>query len=665
MTDKERIDWLRRELDRHNYNYYVKNAPEISDQEFDTLMHELQALEANHPEWDDDASPTRRVGSDLSHEFVQVAHHTPMLSLDNTYNRAEVGAFYQRVSEAFDGEPFAVCCELKFDGLSISLTYEEGRLVRAVTRGDGVRGDDVTANVRTIRSVPLRLDPAGTWPAVFEIRGEVLMPWESFERLNREREAREEPLFANPRNAAAGTLKSKNSAVVARRRLDAYLYYLLGDTLPSDSHYANMQAAAAWGFRVSDAARLAHSLDDIYAFIDYWDEARRELPVATDGIVLKVDSLAQQRRLGATAKSPRWAIAYKFQAERARTRLREVSYQVGRTGAVTPVANMDPVLLAGTTVRRASLHNEDIMCQLDLHVGDWVYVEKAGEIIPQVVGVDSSARQPGSPAVHFIDRCPECGATLVRYEGEAAHYCPNDTACPPQLKGRIEHFISRDAMDISSLGPETVDDYYNRGLIHDAADLYGIRTSDINGADGGRQRSAERIVEGIARSRTVPFERVVFALGIRFVGKVVAKQLARHFGDIDALMAATPDDLLQTEGVGTVIAQSVINYFANPDNRRFVERLRQAGLQMAVERTETVSDKLTGQTIVISGTFVHHSRDEYKTLIERHGGKNAGSISKKTSFILAGDNMGPAKLEKATKLGIRLVSEDEFLAMIE
>lgn len=665
MTDKERIDWLRHELDRHNYNYYVKNAPEISDQEFDTLMHELQALEANHPEWDDDASPTRRVGSDLSHEFVQVAHRTPMLSLDNTYNRAEVGAFYQRVSEALGGESFAVCCELKFDGLSISLTYEEGRLVRAVTRGDGVRGDDVTANVRTIRSVPLRLDPAGMWPAVFEIRGEVLMPWESFERLNREREAREEPLFANPRNAAAGTLKSKNSAVVARRRLDAYLYYLLGDTLPSDSHYANMQAAAAWGFRVSDAARLAHSLDDIYAFIDYWDEARRELPVATDGIVLKVDSLAQQRRLGATAKSPRWAIAYKFQAERARTRLREVTYQVGRTGAVTPVANMDPVLLAGTTVRRASLHNEDIMRQLDLHVGDWVYVEKAGEIIPQVVGVDSSARQPGSPAVHFIDRCPECGATLVRYEGEAAHYCPNDTACPPQLKGRIEHFISRDAMDISSLGPETVDDYYNRGLIHDAADLYGIRTSDINGADGGRQRSAERIVEGIARSRTVPFERVVFALGIRFVGKVVAKQLARHFSDIDTLMAATPDDLLQTEGVGTVIAQSVVNYFANPDNRRFVERLRQAGLQMTVERTETISDRLTGQTIVISGTFVHHSRDEYKTLIERHGGKNAGSISKKTSFILAGDNMGPAKLEKATKLGIRLVSEDEFLAMIE
>ena len=641
MTDKERIDWLRHELDRHNYNYYVKNAPEISDQEFDTLMHELQALEANHPEWDDDASPTRRVGSDLSHEFVQVAHRTPMLSLDNTYNRAEVGAFYQRVSEALGGEPFAVCCELKFDGLSISLTYEEGRLVRAVTRGDGVRGDDVTANVRTIRSVPLRLDPAGMC------------------------EAREEPLFANPRNAAAGTLKSKNSAVVARRRLDAYLYYLLGDTLPSDSHYANMQAAAAWGFRVSDAARLAHSLDDIYAFIDYWDEARRELPVATDGIVLKVDSLAQQRRLGATAKSPRWAIAYKFQAERARTRLREVTYQVGRTGAVTPVANMDPVLLAGTTVRRASLHNEDIMRQLDLHVGDWVYVEKAGEIIPQVVGVDSSARQPGSPAVHFIDRCPECGATLVRYEGEAAHYCPNDTACPPQLKGRIEHFISRDAMDISSLGPETVDDYYNRGLIHDAADLYGIRTSDINGADGGRQRSAERIVEGIARSRTVPFERVVFALGIRFVGKVVAKQLARHFSDIDTLMAATPDDLLQTEGVGTVIAQSVVNYFANPDNRRFVERLRQAGLQMTVERTETISDRLTGQTIVISGTFVHHSRDEYKTLIERHGGKNAGSISKKTSFILAGDNMGPAKLEKATKLGIRLVSEDEFLAMIE
>lgn len=665
MTDKERIDWLRRELDRHNYNYYVRNAPEISDQEFDTLMHELQALEKAHPEWDDDNSPTRRVGSDLNHEFTQVAHRTPMLSLDNTYNRDEVGAFYQRVSEALQGEPFAVCCELKFDGLSISLTYENGRLVRAVTRGDGTRGDDVTANVRTIQSVPLRLDPDGTYPAAFEIRGEVLMPWKSFERLNREREAREEPLFANPRNAAAGTLKSKNSAVVARRHLDAYLYYLLGDTLPSDSHYANMQAAAEWGFRVSDAARLAHSLDDIYAFIDHWDKARRELPVATDGIVLKVDSLTQQRRLGATAKSPRWAIAYKFQAERARTRLREVTYQVGRTGAVTPVANMDPVLLAGTTVKRASLHNEDIMRQLDLHVGDWVYVEKAGEIIPQVVGVDSSARQEGAPAVQFIDHCPECGAALVRYEGEAAHYCPNDTACPPQLKGRIEHFISRDAMDISSLGPETVDDYYNRGLIHDAADLYNIRTDDINGAYGTRQRSAERIVEGIAQSRSVPFERVVFALGIRFVGKVVAKQLARHFGHIDALIAATPDDLLQTEGVGAVIAQSVIAYFANPTNRQFVERLRQAGLQMAVERTEAASDRLAGQTIVISGTFVHHSREEYKTLIEQHGGKNASSISKKTSFVLAGSNVGPAKLEKAAKLGIRLVNEDEFLALIE
>ena len=665
MTDKERIDWLRSELTRHNYNYYVKNAPEITDQEFDRMMHELLSLEAAHPEWDDDTSPSRRVGSDLSHEFEQVAHRYPMLSLDNTYNRDEVGAFYQRVSAGLGGEPFALCCELKFDGLSISLTYEDGRLVRAVTRGDGVRGDDVTENVRTIRSVPLRLAPGSAWPASFEMRGEVLMPWDSFERLNREREAREEPLFANPRNAASGTLKSKNSAVVARRGLDAYFYYVLGDALPSDSHYENVRAAASWGFRVSEAMRRVRTLDEVYAFIDYWDTERRRLPVATDGIVLKVDSLSQQRRLGLTAKSPRWAIAYKFQAERERTRLVEVTYQVGRTGAVTPVANMDPVQLAGTVVRRASLHNEDIMRQLDLHEGDWVYVEKAGEIIPQVVGVDAAARAAGAQPVRFITHCPECGTALVRYEGEAATYCPNDATCPPQLKGRIEHFISRDAMDISQLGPETVDDYYGRGLIRDAADLYDIRTEDINGADGTRQRSAERIVEGIARSRSVPFERVVYALGIRFVGKVVAKQLARHFGDIDALMAARLDDLLQVEGVGTVIAQSVMAYFAREENRRFVERLRRAGLKMAVEQAEAASDRLAGKTIVISGTFSQHTREEYKTLIERHGGKNAGSISGKTSFVLAGENMGPAKLEKAAKAGVPLVSEAEFLAMIE
>ena len=665
MTDKERIDWLRSELTRHNYNYYVKNAPEITDQEFDRMMHELLSLEAAHPEWDDDTSPSRRVGSDLSHEFEQVAHRYPMLSLDNTYNRDEVGAFYQRVSAGLDGEPFDLCCELKFDGLSISLTYEDGRLVRAVTRGDGVRGDDVTENIRTIRSVPLRLAPGGAWPASFEMRGEVLMPWDSFERLNREREAREEPLFANPRNAASGTLKSKNSAVVARRGLDAYFYYVLGDALPSDSHYENVRAAASWGFRVSEAMRRVRTLDEVYAFIDYWDTERRRLPVATDGIVLKVDSLSQQRRLGLTAKSPRWAIAYKFQAERERTRLVEVTYQVGRTGAVTPVANMDPVQLAGTVVRRASLHNEDIMRQLDLHEGDWVYVEKAGEIIPQVVGVDAAARAAGAQPVRFITHCPECGTALVRYEGEAATYCPNDATCPPQLKGRIEHFISRDAMDISQLGPETVDDYYGRGLIRDAADLYDIRTEDINGADGTRQRSAERIVEGIARSRSVPFERVVYALGIRFVGKVVAKQLARHFGDIDALMAARLDDLLQVEGVGTVIAQSVMAYFAREENCRFVERLRRAGLKMAVEQVEAASDRLAGKTIVISGTFSQHTREEYKTLIERHGGKNAGSISGKTSFVLAGENMGPAKLEKAAKAGVPLVSEAEFLAMIE
>lgn len=664
MTDKERVDWLRNELDRHNYNYYVKNAPVISDQEFDTLMHELQSLESAHPEWDDDTSPTRRVGSDISHDFVQVAHRYPMLSLDNTYNRDEVGAFYQRVSAGLGGEPFALCCELKFDGLSISLTYEEGRLVRAVTRGDGTRGDDVTANVRTIRSVPLRLPPGGSWPPSFEIRGEVLMPWDSFGRLNRERESSGEALFANPRNAAAGTLKSKSSAVAARRGLDAYFYYLMGDTLPGDSHYENVSATAAWGFRVSDAMRRVRSLEEVYAFIDHWDTARKHLPVATDGVVLKVDSLAQQRRLGLTAKSPRWAIAYKFPAERARTRLLGVTYQVGRTGAVTPVANMQPVQLAGTVVKRASLHNEDIMRQLDLHEGDWVYVEKAGEIIPQVVGVDAAARAAGAPPVAFVRHCPECGAALVRYEGEAATYCPNDTACPPQLKGRIEHFISRDAMDISSLGPETVDDYYARGLIRDAADLYGIRAEDINGTDGTRQRSAERIVEGIRRSRTVPFERVVYALGIRFVGKVVAKQLARHFKSVDALMAATADELLQADGVGAVIAQSVRAYFSNEANRRFVERLRQAGLQMEVEQAEGASDRLAGQTVVISGTFSRHTREEYKALIERHGGKNAGSISGKTSFLLAGENVGPAKLDKAAKLGIRLVGEEEFLAMV-
>lgn len=664
MNEKERLLALREELHRHNHNYYVLNAPEISDQAFDRLMAELQQLEQKHPELADANSPTMRVGSDLNHEFTQIAHVYPMLSLGNTYNREDVRAFYERVQEGLEGQPFEICCELKFDGLSISLTYEHGRLLHAVTRGDGERGDDVTDNIRTIRTIPLQL-AAADWPERFEIRGEVLMPWSSFEALNREREAREEPLFANPRNAASGTLKSKNSAVVAQRKLDAYLYYLLGEDIPQVSHYDNMQRAQHWGFKISDAMFVAHSLEEIYAYIDKWDVERKNLPVATDGIVLKVNNIRQQQQLGYTAKSPRWAIAYKFQAERACTRLKEVTYQVGRTGAVTPVANMEPVQLAGTVVKRASLHNEDIIRQLDLHLNDYVYVEKAGEIIPQIVGVAAEKRGTDlGERVTFIKTCPECGTPLVRYEGEAAHYCPNETACPPQLKGRIEHFISRDAMNIDSLGPETVDDYFERGLIRDAAGLYQLQIAQLCGADRSREKSARKVIEGIARSREVPFDRVLFALGIRFVGKVVAKLLARHFKSIDGLRNASADELLQVEGIGTVIAQSIKTYFANPTNLDLVERLRSAGVQMEMPEQQQLSDTLNGLSIVISGTFARHSREEYKALIEGHGGKNVGSISKKTAFILAGENIGPSKLEKAQKLGIRLVGEEEFLEMI-
>ena len=665
---KERIGQLRSELDRHNYNYYVLNAPEISDQEFDRMMRELQDLEAAHPEYDDPDSPTKRVGSDLNQEFVQVPHRYPMLSLANTYNKQEVADFYERVRGGLEGEPFEICCEMKYDGLSISLTYEQGRLVRAVTRGDGVQGDDVTENVKTIRCIPLRLRQGTGYPGVFEIRGEILMPWTSFEALNREREEREEPLFANPRNAASGTLKSKNSSVVASRKLDAYLYYLLGDEVPFDGHYENLQAARGWGFKISEGMRKVTTLQEIYDFIDYWDVERKNLPVATDGIVLKVNSQRQQRALGYTAKSPRWAIAYKFQAERARTRLDAVTFQVGRTGAVTPVANMEPVQLAGTVVRRATLHNADVMAQLDLHIGDMVYVEKGGEIIPKIVGVDKDARGPQTgPKVEFITHCPECGAPLVRYEGEAAWYCPNDTACPPQIKGRIEHFISRKAMDIDSLGPETVDEYYRRGLIRDVADLYDIRVEQINGDDGGREKSAQKIVRSIADSIRVPFERVVFALGIRFVGEIAAKALARHFKTMDALAHATLDEMLQINGIGTVIAESVIRYFQDEANCGLVRRLREKGVRMELTEEEMSghSDKLAGQSIVVSGVFSLHSRDEYKALIERHGGKNVGSISSKTSFVLAGANMGPAKLEKATKLGIPILSEEDFLKRIE
>lgn len=666
MTDeRQRILQLRKELHEHNYKYYVLNQPEISDQEFDFMMKELQELEVRHEDMFDPNSPTQRVGSDINQEFTQVTHKYPMLSLANTYSQEEVADFYNSVKKGLNGEDFEICCELKYDGLSISLTYEDGKLVRGVTRGDGVHGDDVTANVKTIRSIPLVLKD-GDWPKEFEIRGEILMPWNVFERLNQEREAAEEPLFANPRNAASGTLKSQNSALVASRNLDAYLYYLLGDELPGDGHYENLEKAREWGFKISEGMRKVKTLQEIYDFIDYWDTERKNLPVATDGIVLKVNSLRQQRALGYTAKNPRWAIAYKFKAERACTRLNEVTFQVGRTGAVTPVANMEPVQLAGTTVRRATLNNEDFIRSLDLHIGDYVYVEKGGEIIPKIVGVDIEQRPIIAQPVTFITHCPECGAKLVRYEGEAAYYCPNDAGCPPQIKGRIEHFISRKAMNIDSIGPETVDDFYRHGLVRNVADLYDIEVQQING-DGSRQKSAEKIVNGIEASKQVPFERVVFALGIRFVGETTARLLARHFKTIDALAAARLQDLLEVEGVGEVIAKSVMTYFRNPVTMQIVERLRGYGLQMALseEQMSSATNKLAGKSIVISGVFAHHSRDEYKQMIEQNGGKNVGSISGKTSFILAGENMGPAKLQKAEKLGIQIVDEEAFLKMIE
>ena len=661
--DKEEILSLREELHRHNYNYYVLNAPVISDEEFDMKMHRLQDLEQMYPELDDPNSPTRRVGSDLNNEFQTVLHKRPMLSLANTYNRQEVAEFYQRVSEGLHGAPFEICCELKFDGLSISLHYEKGRLVRAVTRGDGVQGDDVTENVRTIRTIPLSLPVGGTYPDEFEIRGEVLMPWASFDRLNSEREREGEPLFANPRNAASGTLKSKNSSVVAQRGLDAYLYYLLGEGVPGDSHYANLQAAAAWGFQISAQMRLAHTLEDIYDYIDYWDTERRNLPVATDGIVLKVNSLAQQRALGMTAKSPRWAIAYKFKAEQEETILRQVVFQVGRTGAVTPVANMDPVHLAGTQVRRATLHNADFMAQLHLHVGDRVLVEKGGEIIPKIVD-NVTPNHPG--AIPFITQCPVCGTPLVRYEGESAYYCPNESGCPPLLLGRIEHFISRKAMNINSLGPETVDALYRTGLIADAADLYGLTEEQLLTIEGGGCEMARRIIQSIDESRAVPFERVLFAIGIRFVGEIAAKALARNFGSMEAVRNASLESLLAINGIGEVIARSVITFFHDEKNLAYVQRLCQAGLQMQLSQQEQQvrSDTLQGQSVVVSGVFRHHSRDEYKALIEQHGGRNVGSISAKTSFVLAGENMGPAKLEKASRLGIRILSEEEFLSLI-
>lgn len=664
MMAKDKIKALREALEQHNYNYYVLSAPTISDREFDEMMKELQTLEEAHPEYADPHSPTQRVGSDLSKEFEQVVHKYPMLSLGNTYSEDEVKDFYERIARDLN-EPFEIVAELKYDGTSISLTYENGRLVRAVTRGDGTRGDDVTANVKTIRSVPLKLMGEG-YPAEFEIRGEILLPWAEFDRLNKEREEQEEPLFANPRNAASGTLKQLNPAIVAARKLDAYFYYLLGAELPAETHFDNLGAARSWGFKIPDVIRVCNSLQDIYDYIAYWDVERKNLPVATDGIVLKVNSLRQQRNLGFTAKSPRWAIAYKFQAERAVTRLNSVSFQVGRTGTVTPVANLEPVLLAGTTVKRASLHNADIIEGLDLHLGDRVFVEKGGEIIPKIVGVDVEARGLlVGDKVRFIRSCPECGTPLVRPEGEAAHYCPNEAGCPPQIKGKIEHFVTRRAMNIN-MGPETVEDLYEAGYVKDTADLYALEISDLLRLERWAEKSARNLMASLEESKQVPFERVLYGLGIRFVGETVAKRLVAAFHSMDQLEQATLEDLTAVDEIGDRIAQSVIDYFADERNRTLVNRLKEYGLQMSVaeEVLANRSEKLKGLSIVISGTFAKHSRDEYKAMIEQHGGKNSGSVSGKTDYILAGDNMGPAKLEKAAKLGVKIINEDEFLNMI-
>lgn len=661
---KDKIKALREALEQHNYNYYVLSAPTISDREFDEMMKELQVLEEAHPEYADPHSPTQRVGSDLSKEFEQVVHKYPMLSLGNTYSEDEVKDFYERIARDLN-EPFEIVAELKYDGTSISLTYEDGRLVRAVTRGDGTRGGDVTANVKTIRSVPLKL-MGDRYPATFEIRGEILLPWAEFDRLNKEREEQEEPLFANPRNAASGTLKQQNPAVVAARKLDAYFYYLLGEELPAETHFDNLEAARSWGFKIPNVIRVCNSLEDIYDYIAYWDVERKNLPVATDGIVLKVNSLRQQRNLGFTAKSPRWAIAYKFQAERAVTRLNSVSFQVGRTGAVTPVANLEPVLLAGTTVKRASLHNADIIEGLDLHLGDKVFVEKGGEIIPKIVGVDVEARGLlVGDKVRFIRSCPECGTPLMRPEGEAAHYCPNEAGCPPQIKGKIEHFVTRRAMNIN-MGPETVEDLYEAGYIKDTADLYTLEIADLLRLERWADKSARNLMASLEESKQVPFERVLYGLGIRFVGETVAKRLVSAFHSMEQLEQASFEDLTAVDEIGERIARSIIAYFADERNRTLVNRLKEYGLQMSVaeEKLANRSEKLKGLSIVISGTFAKHSRDEYKAMIEQHGGKNSGSVSGKTDYILAGDNMGPAKLEKAAKLGVKIINEDEFLNMI-
>lgn len=661
---KQQIEALREELNKHNHDYYVLSSPTISDFEFDKKLKELSELETLHPEYFDANSPTQRVGSDINKSFRQVIHRYPMLSLGNTYTEAEVTDFYNRVQKGLNDE-FEIVCELKYDGTSISLTYVNGELTQAITRGDGVQGDDVTANVRTIRSIPLRLHGNG-YPAEFEIRGEILMPWSVFEDLNKERAEQEEALFANPRNAGSGTLKQQDPKIVASRKLDSYLYYMLGENLPTDGHYENLMKAKEWGFKISDATKKCKTLDEIFAYIHYWDIERKNLPVATDGIVLKVNSLTQQRNLGYTSKFPRWAIAFKFQAEKAVTTLESVSYQVGRTGAVTPVANLKAVKLSGTTVKRASLYNEDYINLLDLHINDQVYVEKGGEIIPKITGVDTTKRGIFDEKVEFTKNCPECGTPLVKDDGEAIYYCPNDISCPPQIKGRIEHFLTRKAMNIAG-GSETVEHLYNARLIHNIADLYTLKWQDVSRLERWAEKSARNLVDSIHASVSVPYARVLYALGIRYVGETVAKKLALAFPNIDALMAASAEELVQVDEIGDRIAQSIVRYFSEISNVEVVNKLREFGIQF--ELSEDIvsqrTEKLKGLSIVISGTFEKHSRDEYKAMIEQNGGKNSGSISSKTNYILGGDNMGPAKLEKAESLGVPVISEEVFLEMIK
>lgn len=670
MTSAEqRIKELRGELNRHNHSYYVNNSPTISDYDYDMLMKELERLETENPELDDPLSPTHRVGSDITKGFVQVTHVRPMLSLSNTYSVEEVDEWVERCNDSLGNssglKSVPIVGEMKFDGTSISLIYEEGRLVRAVTRGDGEKGDDVTENVKTIRSIPLILNGEG-YPRSFEIRGEIVLPWKAFDRLNEERAFNEEPLFANPRNAAAGTLKLQNSAEVSRRGLDAYFYYLIADDLPCDTHYGNMQKAKEWGFKVSSLMTLMDSIEEVDDFIKRLDVERKELPVATDGLVFKVNDLRQQLNLGYTSKSPRWAIAYKFAAERALTRLRFVSFEVGRMGIVTPVANLEPVLLSGTVVKRASLHNEDIVKTLDIHEHDMLYVEKGGEIIPKITGVDAGAREPGAEPVKFVRHCPDCGTPLIRIPGEAAWQCPNKYGCRPQIIGRLEHYVGRHAMDIIGVGEENAALLYDAGLVKDIADFYTLKADEMEALDRVGPRTAQRILEGVEASKSVPFDRVVYALSIPYVGETVARKLARGVGDIDTLLSKSRDELTAIDDIGPRIADAIIEYFAVPGNREIVERLRAAGVQMALpeEDKSTVSDLLAGKTIVISGVFALHSREEYKEMIEKNGGKNSGSISKKTSFVLAGDNMGPAKLEKARSLGVPIINENEFLKMI-